>query len=830
MVFILGVWSDLRLGVRSLSRNRTFAVLAMVALAVGLGATISVFTAFDAVLARDLPVRHPEELVTFHWLRTDDSMVASYSGYGRPGPAGTGIRTSFSPLTFDRFRESSQTLSEVFAFGDRVTLTANVDGIADAASVQVVSGNYYSALGIPAFRGRVFTDADDMTAAPPVTVMTYRYWQRRFAGDPKTIGRTMVINGSPAVIIGVTPEGFDGALATETSDLTIPAAHADLAGQGGHAKPLSTWSLRIMGRLKAGVSLSQVEADVRNLFESSVRESWAMRPPDTPNPSRSGIPALRVVSGRQGPDGPRRDAMADLAVALAIGGAVLLIGCANVANLVLVRGLKRRREITLRLALGASRGRLIRLLLAESVVLSVAGGAIGVLFALWGKGFLTWLPTASAPIVAAVIDLRVLSFSLVLVGLTAMLFGLVPALRATRVHLAGDLQRRGWRRLPGRAMILIQVAGCVVLLAAAGLAMQTVHNLNTIDLGFNPDNLIVFRLASPGDAELRLPSPYDQLADSLGAVPGVTAATFSAMPLIARAVWTETVRPEGGSTSHEVHIQIARSNFFRTIGIRLLSGRAFSDSDRRGTMPVAVINQRMAREVFGNGQSVGRYFRLATGAPQNVPVEVIGIVADAKYSDVETEPPATLYLPASQTPRPAVFFEVRTAAEPTTLMPAVRDVVARMMPGVAMVGTKTERQQIEETTARPRAFAVATGAFGLVAALLACLGIYGVVSYDVAQRQTELAIRVALGAAPRQVLVLVVRDVLMVVALGSAAGIAIAAGLASATHRLLYSASASNPATLSAVVLVFIVVAIGAALPPAWKAVTRSPLAGLKQD
>jgi predicted permease len=824
------VVTDLRFAIRSLLRNGTFALLAILALAIGLGANTAAFSAFDAVLARDLPVRNPEELVTFHWLRTNDSMVAAYSGYGRPGPGGTGIRTSFSPVTFERFRTSSQSLSHVFAFADRFTLTVTSDGVTEGASGQVVSGNYYAALGVPAFLGRVLGEADDIVGAQAAAVVTYRYWHRRFGGDPNVIGRTVVINASPVVIVGVTPEGFDGTLATETSDFTLPLVHAGLAEQNGRPKHRSTWSLRIMGRLKPGASLEQVEPDLRGVFDDSVRESWAIRPPDTPNPSRSGIPALRVVSGRQGPDGPRRDAMADLAVALAVGGAILVIGCANVANLVLIRGLRRRREIAIRLALGASRGRVIRLLLAESVVLSLTGGTLGVIFAFWGKNFLTWLPASSAPIVAAVIDARVLAFALALSIVTAALFGFAPALRATRVLPGIEMKRRGWRRLAGHTMVAVQVAVCVVLLTAAGLAVRTVHNLTLVDVGFDPDDLIVFRLSISDDAAMRVPSPYDEVADALEATPGVTAATFSAVPLIARAVWTETVLAEGESASHEVHFQVVRLNFVRTLGIRVLSGRDFSTGDRRGATPVALINERMSREVFGNTTPVGRYFRMQTGSPRNVPIQVVGIVSDAKYSAVDAAAPPTLYRPASQTPLSAVTFQIRTTGESTELMPTVRDVVAQTMPGVAMIGAKTQRQQIDETIARPRALATVTGLFGVVAVLLACLGIYGVVSYDLSQRATELAIRVVLGAAPSQVLGVVTRNVVMVVGVGSVAGIAIAVSAVQVVQQLLYGVSPSDPVTLAAVVAALMLTTLAAALPPAWRAARLNPTEGLKRD
>jgi predicted permease len=821
---------DLRFTVRSLTRNRLFAVLATLTLAIGLGANIAVFSAFDAVLGRDLPVRHPEELVTFHWLRTSESMVAGYSGYGRQAPGGAGLRTSFSPVTFERFRESSQTLSDVVAFGDRYALTVSVDGFAEAASGQVVSGNYYAALGVPAFRGRVLTDEDDSAEAPAVAVMTYRYWQRRFAGDPKVIGRTIVVNGSPMVIVGVTPKGFDGTLATETSDLSIPLAHARLAEQNGRAKPRSTWSLRLMGRLKPGASLEQVEPDLRSVFEVSVRESWAMRPPDTPNATRSEIPAFRVVSGRQGPDGPIRDAVADLQIALAVGGAIFVIGCANVANLLLVRGLQRRREIAVRLALGASRGRVIRLLLAESLVLSVAGGALGVVLALWGKDFLTWLPASASLIVEPVIDGRVLAFSLALSIATAIIFGIVPAVRATRSQPGQEIRRQGWRQLPGRAMVVVQVAGCVVLLAAAGLGVRAVRNLHAVDLGFDPENLIVFRLSIPGDAAVREPSPYDDLIEALNTVPGVTAATFSVVPLIAHSEWTETIQAEGASAPQEVHFQVVGAKFFPTLGIRVLSGRDFSAEDRRGSAPVALINQRMAEEVFGDSPSVGRHFRMVTGSPRNVPIQVVGIVGDTKGPAVDAPTPPTLYLPASQTPRSAVTFQVRTSAEPATLLRPVRDVVTRILPDVAMVGVRTQRQQIEQTFARSRGFAMVTAVFGVVALLLACLGVYGVVSYDVSQRQTELAVRVALGATPRRLLRLLTRDVLVVVGVGCVAGMALAVSAMSVAERTFYGVSPWDPIMFAAAFGAFAAAALAAAVPPAWRSARLSPVDALKQQ
>jgi predicted permease len=483
-----------------------------------------------------------------------------------------------------------------------------------------------------------------------------------------------------------------------------------------------------------------------------------------------------------------------------------------------------------RLALGASRARLVVLLLVESLVLSIAGGSLGVVLACWGKDFLTWLPASSSLILAPAIDARVLAFSILLAVVTAILFGLVPALRTTRLQPGRDMKRQAWRRLPGRAMVVVQVAGSVVLLAAAGLAVRTVHNLNTVDLGFNPQNLIVFRLTVPDDAATRVPSPYDDVAEGLAAVPGVTAVTFASVPLVARSEWTETVEVEGSSEAHEVHIQVVGTNFFETLGIPVLSGRDFSAEDRSGSVPVALINQRLAAEAFETTPPVGRYVRMLTGSPKNVPIQVVGIVGDTKGSSVDAAAPPTLYLRASQTPRSTMTFHVRTAADVGTLMRSVRDVVAQRLPGVAIAGVKTQEQQIADTLARQRGFAMITVIFGFVAMLLAGLGVYGVVSYDVSQRQTELAVRVALGATPGQLLRLVTRDVLVVVVVGCLAGIVVAVSAMSIAQQSLYGVSPADPLTFAVAIAAFTMAAVAAAAPTAWRAAHLSPVGGLKQD
>ncbi len=825
--------ADIRFAIRTIGRNKAFATMAILTLAVGLGTNTAVFSAFDAILVKSLPVKDPQSLVAFDWLRTADSMVAGYSGYGRPGPApGTGIRTSFSPLTFQRFRQSSRTLSDVFAFADRYRLSVDADGLTDPASGQLVSGNYFTALGVPALKGRVLTALDDAADAPPVAVITHRYWQRRFAADPDIVGRTITVNRSPVTIVGVTPEGFNGTLVTETSDLTLPMGQAPLFEANGLAKPPSIWWMRIMGRLQPGRTIPQVHAELQRLFEESVRESWAMRAVDTPNPTRAGIPTLRVLPGSQGPDGPRRDAMQDLGVALVIVGTVLLIGCANVANLLLVRGLTRRREIAVRLALGASRSRVVRLLLAESLVLALAGGGLGLLLAFWGKDFLLWVPSSTPPIVGATLDVRVLAFSCALSISTAILFGFFPAIRSLGSGLQESMTRRAWRGFGGRVMVVVQVAACVVLLAASGLAVQTVRNLNAVDLGFDPGNLLVFRVdAGVGqDADRSPPSPYEALAAAIDALPGVTSTTFSAMPLLAHMQWSETVQPDTGGPPKEAHFQAVRWNFFATLGMRQRSGRGLSQSDHARATPVAVINEAMARQLFDDPNPIGRHFQLLTGPRRHTQIEVVGIVNDAKYSSVDESSPPTFYLPSSQFAATAVTFEVRTAVEASRLIPLVRDAVGQTAPGVALQNVTTQEQQIADTMAKPRALATATGVFSLVGVLLACLGIFGVVSYDVTQRSRELGIRIALGARRTDVLRLVLKEVLVVTLVGAGVGVAVAVNTTKLIASLLFGVKPSDPVILAASAAVLMTAAILAALWPAQRASRLNPIEALRVD
>jgi predicted permease len=826
---------DLRYGLRALIRTPRFTVTAVLVLAIGIGANTSVFSVADAILLRSLPVGNPRELVAFDWLRMSDSMVARYSGYGRKGPSPElGIRTSFSSLTVERFRDHSTTLANVFAFSPA---GLSVGRPAETASGLFVSGDYFTGLGIRPILGRVLSPSDDRPAAEPVAVISHRYWQRHFAGDRRIIGTTLEVNRVAVAIVGITAEGFDGPRMTESYDLTLPIAGAARLNPSGRAHPVSLWWLQMMGRLKPGVTREQALADLQPTFAETVRESWAARPPDTPNPTRSHVPQLRVHPGAQGPDGPRLDARDMLSVLFVIAAVILLIGCVNLAGLLLVRASSRRREVTLRVMLGASRWRVIRQLMTEALVLALLGGLGGAILAWWGKDFAPWLPARETLIVDARIDPRVLAFTVALSAITTLVVGIGPALRATRPDLESALKTTAQKGSTGRgiatqALLAAQIAISLVLLVGAGLLVRTLYNLGTVDLGFNADNLLLFRIdpAAPHDSASRVFDKYDRILAAIEAVPGVQSCTMSVMPLIARGEWEEPVQPDGGNPQKSAFIQVVRWNFLATMGVPLLAGRNLSAADIAGRPRVAVINETMAREVFGEQTPLGRHFRFVEGADRNVEIEVVGVARDAKYSSLEQPVPATLFMPHAQMAPSGMTAEVRTGSDPTTLVSAVREAARSIEPSMALVDMRTQRQQIADTVATPRLIAALTTVSGLIGLLLACIGLYGTVSYETIRRTPEIGIRVALGASRSHVLRLVMRQAVFVVTIGAGIGIAVALAAARLLGSVLFGVGPSDPLAIGSALAVLAAVALAASYLPARRALQLDPTEALRSE
>jgi predicted permease len=825
--------SDLRFASRTLMRNRGFFAAAVAILALGIGANTAVFSVVDAMLWYELPVSHAGELVAFDSLGDRGAMIAGYSGSGRPAPGGAIRRTSFSELTFEEFRDRTRTLSHVFAFAPLGSVTVVAGGQADVASAQVVSGAYYDGLGVPAVLGRTIGPLDDRPGAAPAAVVSYRYWQRRFLGNPAVVGTSIVVNRAPFTIVGVTPRGFEGTEVSETVDVTLPlgaAAHI------GASERISSWWLLLMGRRKPGITLEQVAADLRPVFDETVAASWAARPPETRDPSRSGMPALRVLPGARGPNGPSPGARANLTFLFAVSGIVLLIACVNVTSLLLVRAANRRQEMTMRRALGASRGRLIRQLLTESLLLAATGASAGLVAALWAKDVLPVMFEADV-VLDTRMDVPAIAFAGGVTAVAALAFGMAHAVRATRVEptpgLISAAGTAGARRAPiARTLIGVQVAASLVLLVLAGLLVRTLVNYSRVDVGFDPGRMMVFQI-DPGRSAGNPASAvdlYERLAGAIESVPGVRSVTLSAYPVVAQSAWIDTVRPDPGGEAHGAYIQAVRWNFFETMGMPIVAGRSLQPSDVVGTVPVAVINAAMARQLFGGTSAVGRSFAFVNGVERNVLIQVVGIVRDAKYSNLREPAPPTLFRPYTQVPPRRMTVEVRTEGDALALTPNVRAAVQRIDAGLPLINVRTQEQQMADTIRGPRTFSLLTGVSGAIGLLLACVGLYGVVSYDAKRRTGEIGVRMALGAGRSDVLRLVMGQTLWIVTGGVLLGLVLAAAGSRVVADQLFGVEPFDPSTVAAAVALLMLVAGLAGYLPARRAARLDPTQALRYE
>ncbi len=857
------LWQDLRYGARMLSRTPSFTAIAVLSLALGIGANTALFSVVDAVLLKKLPVKEADRLVLFKSLAGTNFKPGNYHGNARREESGEMSRTSFPYQTYTRFRaQQSDVLSDVFAFGD-VSLNVNADGRADVADGQAVSGNYFAGLGVPALVGRTFTDADDKAAAPPVAVLSYRYWQRQFNGDPLVVGKQINLNNVAFTVVGVTPAGFDGTMQVgSTTDVSIPVAwepqvateRSNMAGAG------AAWWLRLMGRLKPGATAEQAQASLAGVFQQSVLEQRAARTARAlaqggkplPELDPHDYPRLVVDPGSRGEMNTRQFYRRPLYLLLGVVGLVLLIACANVANLLLARAAARQKEIAVRLALGASRWRLIRQLLTESVLLASVGGALGVLLAFWIKdGLLVaseWSGRTS--VLNPQLDLRVLGFTLALSLATGIVFGLVPALRATRVDLmpalkdsvrSSSLNSRSWL---SKSLVVAQVAMSLLLLVGAGLFVRTLVNLERVETGFNARNLLLFTVEPKliGYKEERLTNLYRQMTEHIEAVPGVRTVTFSRMPLLsqgssdrdvylpgAAAAADGKVKPNGNVYLHQV-----RENFLEAMETPLLVGRKLTPQDDAHAPKVAVVNQTFARRFFPGENPVGK--RFCFDSPDKAgEIQIVGVAGDAKYTSQRDDVPPTAYLSWLQEVGSlgSVTFEVRTAGEPAVAVNAIRQAVRDVNGNLPLKDIKTQIEQADETLALERLFAKLLSLFGLLAQTLAVVGLYGVLAWSVAQRTREIGIRMALGASRIDVLKMIFRQgmtlTLVGIALGLASAYALTKYLESLT-RMLYGVQPADPLTFGVIAAFLTLVALVACYIPARRATKVDPMVALRYE
>lgn len=853
------LWQDLRYGVRMLRKNYGFTAIAVLSLALGIGANTALFSVVDAMLLKKLPVRQPDRLVMFESVAQKTFSFGGYNGSNYTDPkTGMQVGTSFPYQSFKRLREQDSVLADVFAFGNG-GVNVNVNGQADVARAQIVSGNYHTGLGVQPFVGRTLTDNDDQASASPAVVLSYRYWQRRFNGDPAAVGKQININNLAFTVVGVTPPGFDGTMQIGSSpDVTVPIAwETQLNPDRKRMAGAGMWWLRLMGRLKPGATAEQARISLENAFQQSVVEHRTARQAQVTTPGARPLPSLEpkdyprlaVVSGSQGEMDTRRYYAPQLYLLLGVVGLVLLIACANVANLLLARAASRQKEIGVRLALGASRFRLVRQMLTESVLLSTVGGLLGIVFALWIKDGLLSVGNWGGDGMVALnptLDWRVFGFTLGLSLLTGLLFGSAPSWRATKVDLTPALKDTGRsssnvsRSLLSRSLVVVQVAMSLVLLIGAGLVLRTLHNLQNVDAGFIRENLLLFSV-EPGQLgykDERLTNLYRQMFSRLEALPGARAVTFSMESLLGEsqsglgvflAGTNFGTNADGQFVSNGTsRILCVRENFLEAMGIPLLAGRTLSPQDDERAPRVVVVNQAFAKRFFPNESPIGK--RFGFNADKSNQIEIVGVAGDTKYTSLRDEIKPNVYIPWSQDLRfiGRMTFELRASGEPGALVAAVREAVRSVDSNLPVTGIKTQAEQADQSLRIERLFARLLTFFGVLALLLAGIGLYGVMAYSIAQRTQEIGIRIALGAQVADVLRMVIGQGMILALIGVAIGIGSAIGLTRLMKTLLYGVGATDPLTFTVIALVLSAVALLACWIPARRAAKVDPMVALR--
>ncbi|HXO18878.1 MAG TPA: ABC transporter permease [Thermoanaerobaculia bacterium] len=832
---------DLRYAARTLRLSPAFTAVAVLSLALGIGANTAIFSLIDALLLRRLPVSEPQGLVALgNPARTGSLSEGSVRG------------DLFSVPMYRELRDRNRVFSGLFGSGRVGRLTVGLDrstAAPESARGRLVTGNYFAVLGVSALRGRVFTaDEDKSPGSDPYVVISYDYWRRRFAADPGIVGRILRLNDYPFTVVGVTPPGFFGDVVGAATDVWVPLMMQRQVNPGRDY--LDKWDvsfLLLMGRLRPGVSIGQAGANVNGLFSQIVssRAGGAIAADFVPDPSEIHV---EVTPGASGFSSLRQQFSRPLETLMAIVGLVLLIACASVANLLLERATGRQKELSVRLAVGAGRGRLVRQLLTESVLLAALGGALGVLVASWADTALLGLAGASR---SAALDLKpnlqVLAFTAAVSLLTGILFGLAPALRATRVELAPALKESSrslagagsGRRWPlGKVLVVAQFTLSLLLLMAAGLFLRTLVNLQRLDLGYRRDGLVVMRVdpVAAGYSGARLEVFSRQLLDRLKNVPAVSGVTLSENGVFSGTESSSSISFPGvsapapaGAPRDSVNYDRVGPDYFKVLGIPVLAGRGIGAEDRAGAPRVAVVNETLARFYFRGQSPLGK--RLVEGPLSEQSYEIVGVAKDVRDHALRGEVPRRFYTPLLQSAESisAFNFELRTA-EPTALLERLRQTVRGFDPRLAILDLAPVGSLIDDSIGDERLVAKLAAVFGVLALALASIGLYGVISYTIARRTNEIGIRMALGARRQHVLWMVLRETLLLALAGVALGVPAVLVSARVVASRLYGLSASDPATLAAASGLLLLVAVVAGAIPGSRATRVDPTEALRYE
>jgi len=850
--FVETCWYDVLFGLRMLAKSPGFTATAVLTLVLGIGANTSIFSLLNAVMLQSIPVRSPEQLVVLRWsvheLPEESNIGTSSSGDCLWVP-GVHQGCSFSYPMYKAILAHTNVFSGVLAMAGAGQLDLSGNGPASLVGGELVSGNYFDTLGVSSALGRTLAPSDDQPDATPVIVLSYPYWQRAFGSAPDAVGKTIRLNGAPFTIVGVIDPRFTRLTPGKSHDIWLPLSQAaSLEPNWKQRRTIdgaTNWWLVIVGRLKPGGTMAQAQAATNLVFRNEMLHGAKPLLKEIDEPQLALLPAQKGLVGfRQFYDKP----IYILTVAV---GIVLLIACANIAALLLARATAREKEMAVRLALGAGRVRIIRQLLTESLLLSSAGAALGIVLADWSaqalaafiskNAYSTLSPVFRNSFIDTRPDARILAFTLGIALLTGILFGIAPAFRGSRINVGPVLKESAASsdatKVPGRrfglgsALIVAQVALSVVVLTGAGLLVRTLANLRNIDPGFDTHNVLLFGINPKlaGYNNDRIQTLYSELQTRLASIPGVISASYSSDTLLSTGQWTSGVHIEGQpeKTTVETDMLAVGPSFFETMRLPLLNGRTFAASDLRSTQAVAIVNQTFVRRFLEGRDPIGLHLGGTTLSGNKVEREIVGVVADAKYDDLRKPLEPTAYIPLQEG---EAYFALRTSPKPEALIPEVRRIVGALDDNLPLFDMRTQTQTIDRLLFNERLVAKLSSLFGVLALILACVGLYGLLSYEVARRTREIGIRTALGAQRREIFRLVLIQGLILAMVGALVGIGAAIGVTRYLGSLLYGIRATDPATFVVIAFLLIAVASLACYIPSRRATRVDPLVALRYE
>jgi predicted permease len=840
---------DLRYAFRVLRKNRILTAVVVLSLALGIGANVSIFTVMNAVMLRMLPVREPEQLVLLTSAVKPgffpENYIHDFEGSTYiDEKTGLNIGSSVSTQTYELIKKENTVLDQTFAFAaNDQEVNVGLEGKAEPGKVQAVSGNFFDGLGVVPVLGRVIAAYDDGSTAIPVAVVSYKFWVNQFGADRAVVGKKITINDTPVEIVGIAPAEFFGVDPSIAPDFWLPLSFYRTqwmrnAGPDEDLNDHFVWWLSVVGRLKPQITRAQATAELSVLFARSI----GAQPGTSGDPK---TPVLVLQDAKTGLNQLRLSFSKSLWLLMAMVGVVLLIACANVAALLLARATARQREVATRMSLGARRGRVMRQLLTESLVLSVAGGLVGLALSHWITRFLVALLDRRRDSIGLNVHLDplVLTFTMVISIGCGLLFGLAPAMRATSAGIVPMLKQTGaTASLSGRhfrfgkLLVGTQVALCVLLLIAAGLLVRTLKTLQKVDLGFNKNRVATF-VVRPGMNGYKNPivlSYYQELTRRLQSLPGVHSVTYAQFGPIGEGMTTSETYVPGYNTPEkkaDYNRHVVGENYFTTLQIPVLMGRALGPQDTATAKHVVVINETAVKTIFHGDNPIGRAMVMGSRKEPNA-CEVVGVVRDVRYAHVRDDVPPTVYFPIEQmkiVPGQASFL-LRGESDPKILFREISATALALNPNVPVVKIKAEDTLVNQNLYMEQTFALLSSAFAAVGLLLACIGLYGTIAYTVMQRTKEIGVRIALGAAREKIVTMVLREALIVVAWGLGLGVAAAWLSTGLLKSQLYGLSPHDSWTITVAIFSILLVTLGAGFVPARKASRIDPMVALRYE